>query len=174
MAVLGLLVCVEAFGGVDDQLIQAAKSGDVTLVYNLLKKGADANAKDRDGWTALKWAVWHGQLEMVKVLVEGGANINAKILGGRTLLMESAARDHELREAWYRELWYSLRRLYRYGFMGPTRPSGKEDPQIVRLLLKKGADVNAKDKDGWTALKRAQKRGATEIMELLKAHGAKE
>ena len=29
------------------------------------------------------------------------------------------------------------------------------------------------DCDGWTALKRAQDRGATEIMELLEAHGAK-
>jgi hypothetical protein len=48
------------------------------------------------------------------------------------------------------------------------------DRQMVKLLLEHGADVNAKDKGGWTALKRAQKRGAKEIVELLKAHGAKQ
>jgi ankyrin repeat protein len=44
----------------------------------------------------------------------------------------------------------------------------------VKLLLDMGADVNAKRQDGWTALKLAQKSGSTEIVELLKAHGAKE
>ena len=45
---------------------------------------------------------------------------------------------------------------------------------IVKLLLDKGADVNAKSKDGDTALKAASVKGHTEIVELLKAHGAKE
>lgn len=46
--------------------------------------------------------------------------------------------------------------------------------EAVRLLLKNGADVNAKTRDGKTALKYAQKTGHKEIGELLKAHGAKE
>jgi uncharacterized protein len=56
----------------------------------------------------------------------------------------------------------------------PIKAAERGDLSGVKTLLDKGADVNAKDQDGWTALKRAQKRGSTEIVELLKAHGAKE
>jgi hypothetical protein len=170
---LALLVCVEAFAGLDGKLIGAAKSGDVTLVYNLLKKGADANALDGDGWTALEWGVWHGQLDMVKVLLDGRADTNARTHNGRTILMIAAARDHQIRP-WYQEFSRMLQKIIFLNPWGPRYPSGREDPQIVKLLLEKGADVNAKDKDGWTALKRAQKRGAVEIVELLKTHSAKE
>jgi len=45
---------------------------------------------------------------------------------------------------------------------------------VVKLLLEKGADIHTKDKCGLTALKRAQDFGYKEIVELLKAHGAKE
>jgi ankyrin repeat protein len=45
--------------------------------------------------------------------------------------------------------------------------------EVVKLLLKKGADVNARDKDGWTALKNASYYGHKEIVELLKSYGAK-
>jgi len=45
--------------------------------------------------------------------------------------------------------------------------------EVVELLLKKGADVNAKDKNGRTALMIASKKGHKEIVELLKFYGAK-
>ena len=47
--------------------------------------------------------------------------------------------------------------------------------EIVSMLIKAGADVNAKeDKDGWTALMWASAEGHTEIANLLKKHGATE
>jgi ankyrin repeat protein len=42
------------------------------------------------------------------------------------------------------------------------------------LLLDNGADVDARTKDGTTALKIAQEKGHKEIVALLKAHGAKD
>ena len=45
---------------------------------------------------------------------------------------------------------------------------------IVRLLIDKGADVNAKAKNGDTALKLAKTKGHTRIVEFLKAQGANE
>jgi len=44
----------------------------------------------------------------------------------------------------------------------------------VKALLDAGTDVNAKDKDGGTALKFADSRGYTEIVEILKQAGARE
>jgi ankyrin repeat protein len=41
-------------------------------------------------------------------------------------------------------------------------------------MLEAGADVNAKARKGYTALRYAHEKGHKEIVELLKAHGAKE
>lgn len=49
-----------------------------------------------------------------------------------------------------------------------------DDIFVVRQLILAGADVDAKDNDGKTALMRAEERNATDVMELLKAAGAKE
>ena len=46
--------------------------------------------------------------------------------------------------------------------------------EVVKYLIDKGADVNSKPMNGFTALKMAQMRGHEEMVELLKAHGAKE
>ena len=44
----------------------------------------------------------------------------------------------------------------------------------MKALLAAGADVNAKEKEGWTALMLAAEKGHTEIVQLLKQAGAKE
>jgi ankyrin repeat protein len=50
--------------------------------------------------------------------------------------------------------------------------SGKRD--AVELLITRGANIEAKDIDGHTPLWWAKKEGYTEIIELLRKHGAKE
>jgi uncharacterized protein len=45
---------------------------------------------------------------------------------------------------------------------------------VVKVLLDGGADINAKAKDGFTALKVASLMNHPEVVKLLKAHGAKE
>jgi hypothetical protein len=45
---------------------------------------------------------------------------------------------------------------------------------IVRDLISYGADVNAKSKFGLTPLMIAKQSGRTEVVEILKAHGAQE
>ena len=51
-----------------------------------LANGADINAKDVDGRTALHWAAWYGYTEAVKLLLAVGADVNAKDDLGRTAL----------------------------------------------------------------------------------------
>ena len=50
----------------------------------------------------------------------------------------------------------------------------KGDISTVQALLDKGADVNAQNKNGWTALKIVKDEGLTEAVEFLKLIGAKE
>ena len=54
----------------------------------LLRNGADVNAKQRDGMTALMWACMEKRLDIVKLLLRNGADLNtAKDRDGKTALM---------------------------------------------------------------------------------------
>jgi hypothetical protein len=61
---------------VNDDLIAAAKKGDVEAVKSLLARGADVNAKTRYNQTPLMFAAEKGHLEVVRNLIEAGADVN--------------------------------------------------------------------------------------------------
>lgn len=62
----------------NDQMWEAVRKGDVTLVTALLDKGADVNAKFRYGTTALFKAAERGHTEVVRVLIARGADVSVK------------------------------------------------------------------------------------------------
>src|SRR4051812_27789657 len=58
----------------DPSLIEAAKSGNLETVEALLNSGAEVDEADEKGWTALTFAAGQGDLTMVRLLVERGAD----------------------------------------------------------------------------------------------------
>lgn len=54
----------------------ATRQGDLEKVRSLLAKGADINARDRYGQTALMNAAHAGHVELVRLLIEQGADLN--------------------------------------------------------------------------------------------------
>jgi len=60
-----------------EELLAAARKGDVAAVKGLLDKGVDVNSKNRYGATALSYACDRGNLELVTLLIERGADVNA-------------------------------------------------------------------------------------------------
>ncbi len=75
---------------IDEQLLLAASRGDLSAVDACLEKGANVNARDQYGYSALNEAAREGHLEVVKRLIEAGADIEN--LGGAdmTPLMSAA------------------------------------------------------------------------------------
>ena len=80
--ILFSLMCISlipaAFTKVDTpdkrcSIIQAARDGDLPAVQTLLAEGADINAEDSNGGTALMRASYKGHTEIVKLLLEKGA-----------------------------------------------------------------------------------------------------
>jgi ankyrin repeat protein len=71
--VLPLLFAQTAYGDINAKLLEAAKAGDTAKVEKLLGKGADVNAKAKDGKTALMFAAKEGHAEIVEILKQAGA-----------------------------------------------------------------------------------------------------
>src|SRR5262245_61372149 len=86
-----LLLLLLLMGAADiPSLISAVKSGDATAVRTLLQQGANVNATEADGATALHWASYRDDLASADALLRAGANVNAaNDLGATALWMAS-------------------------------------------------------------------------------------
>ena len=60
--------------------------GDYKMVKYLIESGADINAKDKNGWTALMFAARNGYDKIAQLLIKSGADIKAKDRDGKTAL----------------------------------------------------------------------------------------
>src|SRR5262245_54716378 len=152
----------------------AARDGATNAIAALTNAKADLNATDPDGTTALMYAIINAHFDTAAVLIEKGADPNVADSTGTTALY-SAVDMHT---------------------MGPmlSRPSPKlvdklDSADIVRMLIAKGANVNARLKrpiigrhhtptgdaslgEGTTPLARAAKSNDLQLMRLLLDAGA--
>lgn len=64
--------------GMNQQLIASAEKGEVDHVLKLLQDGADINATDERGRTAVMAATYNHKVEAVKALIQKGADINIR------------------------------------------------------------------------------------------------
>jgi hypothetical protein len=160
-----LFLCVT--GCATNSLSFAAARGDATAVDALIAKGVDVNASRLSGgMTTLMFACQIDNLRIVQALLAKGADVNAKNDYGRTPLMMATCGP----------LKYKMEGSSGGGTMWKmdldAPPHG--DLSVVRALLDSGADVNARQNDGTTALMIATQGGQKDIVELLRQHGAHE
>ena len=79
----------------DSPITEAARRGDAQAVRSLLDRGADVNAAQGDGMTALHWAAERGHAEVVGVLLSAPAAVEAKTrIGSYTPLHVAGRRGH--------------------------------------------------------------------------------
>jgi ankyrin repeat protein len=57
------------------QLIEAVQTGQLAKVEEALNAGADINEQDEQGWTPLNWAAGKGNVEIVGLLLNRGADV---------------------------------------------------------------------------------------------------
>ena len=77
--VMGALTVAAMFWATipDSPVADAAMHGDTEIVRSLLKEGADVNAAQGDGMTALHWAAENGDVALAEMLLYAGANVGA-------------------------------------------------------------------------------------------------
>ena len=125
-------------------IIAASQFGSSAIVKLLLDRGANASAATANRTTSLRLAAGTGDAEVMRLLIERGANLKADAAAALTqalLLKCRACVDLVIQQVDRRALGDTLVTMARWG-----------DPDAVRLLLDRGADVNARDGDGRTAL----------------------
>ncbi|CAH1264210.1 ANKRD49 [Branchiostoma lanceolatum] len=72
-------------------LHKAAYLGDMTLVKEILERGADIKAKTHDGWQPLHSACRWNHVDVASLLLQAGADVNATSSGGNTPLHVAAS-----------------------------------------------------------------------------------
>ena len=157
----------------DARLLDAARRGDVTAVRSALSDGANPNAAEGDGLTALHIAAEQGNAQIVRILIDARANVEAKTkLGEYTPLHLAAEGAHAsvvrvLLEAGADEMAITTNTGVTPLHLAAKALNGEG---VVRELLRHGAPVNAREASaGQTPLMFAASYGrAATIRELLK------
>ena len=153
-------------------LLIAAYGGGKELVTYLIDKGASVNQADIYGATPLHMAVLQGHKEIVELLLSKGADMNAKAKNGKVPMQLAFEIEHtgiiELFLTKGVDLSVPINRygrtlLHKAVIMGKSK--------VVDLLITKGADINAKDKSGKSALDLATICGHKDVAELLRKRG---
>ena len=83
-------LAAQASFAAEPSLVAAAEAGDRTAVIAELREGGDVNERGPDGSTALMWATYHGDLELVQRLIAAGADADAQNDFGAFALSEAA------------------------------------------------------------------------------------
>ena len=64
------------------------------MIRMLVAKGATVDARDDRGWTPLLTAAFENNMWAMEILIESGANVNARLSGGYSVLMEAVENPH--------------------------------------------------------------------------------
>jgi ankyrin repeat protein len=171
VALLCIAGTVSAAGKSD--VADAASKGDKAAVRALIQQKADVNAPQTDGATALHWAVYREDADLVDTLIRAGAKPAVTNREGVTPLMMAAL---------YGNAGIIDRLLKAGADAKAVGPNGETmlmlaarngNPAAVRLLIEAGADVNAKEHlRQTTALMWAAEQRHPEAVKVLLASGA--
>jgi uncharacterized protein len=154
-------------------IIVAAVGGDEATIRELLNAGADCNATDVTGATALIHAAGEGHLAIVELLLARGAHTDAveRRTGANALMAASssgnAAIVHMLLGA-----NMAANGVNADGFTPLMHAASLGHEELVNLLLAHSADANARNNFGETALMRAAAAGWATVVEILIAAGS--
>jgi len=136
-----------------------SEENGVEAVRALLDRGANINAKDGAGWSALMMASLEGLPRVVEVLLSRGADPNAQSVKGETALIIAAGcfivrtRADLVRER---------------GFGQDMRERQLNAPRaMVAALISHGANANAATEEGRTALMNAVMHGWIDVVNAL-------
>jgi len=151
-------------------LHRAVCKGHLDAAKFLIDKGADVKIKFKNGGTMLHSP---GTFETAKLLIDNGADVNAKDDHGITPLHSIAVKDNlnTVQKVLFEKNGGTVN-TYKTDFEKYQDAAEKVTTEIAELLIKNGADVNAKDEKGNTPLSNAKAANNKALIELLEKYNA--
>ena len=159
----------------DSPVADAAMRGDAETVRTLLREGADVNAAQGDGMTALHWAAERGDAVLAEVLLYAGANVGAVTrLGDYTPLHLAAKAGNAPVLETLIEAGSDVDAVTATGGVTALHfASASSSTDAVAALVRHGAALNAQEtRWGQTPLMFAAARNRVEAIRVLAEHGA--
>lgn len=164
-------------GATAQQIHLATMEGDIPMVIELLDAGVEIDSIDENGRTPLLYAAEHGNLQLVDILIEKGANVEASWKGW-TPLSASASNGHleTVQSLLTHGVQINLQGLNDSTIENYVIPlyvaSQHGHTEVVQLLLNNGAVARVTLETGHTPLHTAAFRGHPKIVEVLIRAGA--
>lgn len=161
-----------------EKLISSAAAGDTEKVLQLLEEGADIDATDEQGRTAVLAATYNDHSETVEALIQKGADVDIRDHNLENVLLNAGARGNLEIVRLAIEAGADPTITNRYGGVAIIPASERGHVEVVReLLVNSDTDVNHINNLYWTALLEAVILGDggkkhQEIVQLLVDHGA--
>lgn len=159
-------------GSLEDQLIAAAGVGDEDAIKRLIDKGANPNASDAKGRSALLLSVIAGHDDAARALLRRGAYVETADDEGKTALMWAADAGHMDVAELLLKRGADIAARDKYGQTALIDAAWRGRHKIIEMLLRINADANARSIDGVTALMWSAVNGYPEAARRLIAAGA--
>jgi ankyrin repeat protein len=127
--------------------LHAAVAGhNLQVMKTALASEPNVDVQTDHGSAPLHFAAWSRDLNILRLLIEHGADVNLSAVDGSTALIAVTTDDNSFQLA---------------------------DLECTKLLVEHGADVNAQDKEGRTPLMGASFYGELAVVKFLREHGAR-
>lgn len=154
-------------------LMKAVKNNDLAQARQLIQQGADINAADSSGDYPLIMAAYLGHTEILKALLEAGADVTVLDPGMKATALHAAA---------YAGRTESARLLIEYhididkrgpynGYTALHDAVWQNNIETAKVIVAGGADLTIKSNSGETPLEFARSRRHSELIKLLEAKG---
>jgi len=153
-------------------LADAAEQRDAAAVGSLLRSGADVNAAQVDGTTALHWAAYHDDAETATLLVRAGANVNAVNRYGVPPLAQACTNSNAAIVKLLLNAGADANATLKGGESALMLAARSGNVESVKALLGHGAKSDVRERLGQTALMWAAAEGHAPVIRALIARGA--
>lgn len=183
-----------------EPFLAAVQGGDEQRVHALLAENPElASARDTHGVSAVSLAMYNRRPEIARILIDSGAALDifdASAAGELATVRKFLREDPDLANSWSPDGFTPLALAAFFGrrelvelllhhgadvdaqarnamqVAAIHAAAARNDASIVRTLLEHGANVNARQQGGFTALDAARQNRNSEMIELLLDHGA--
>jgi uncharacterized protein len=174
---IGLSMALVLAGGLQEiaaaELVEAVRRGDAAAVRAQIARGADVNAAEADGTTALHWAAHRSDADTARLLIDAGANVRALNRYGVPPLWLAAVNGHAGIIGMLLKAGADPNTAVGEGETALMTASRTGIVEAAQALIAHGADVNAREsRRRQTALMWAAAEGHAGVIGVLAAAGA--